>query len=67
MGYRRLVVTFSLKELGDQTEFTLTHGGWKQPDDILSKANQKSSTIRDTMNNGWKQIVHVRLKQVVEG
>ena len=61
------IVTFRLKELGDKTEFTLIHGGWKQPDDLLLKANQKSSIIRDTMNNGWEQIVHKRLKQVVEG
>jgi uncharacterized protein YndB with AHSA1/START domain len=61
------IVTFSLKELGDKTEFTLTHGGWKKPDDLIQKANQKSSIIRDTMNNGWEKIVHERLKQVVEG
>lgn len=60
-------VTFILKELSDQTEFTLIHGGWKHPDEILPKANQKSSVIRDTMEKGWVGIVHQRLKQVIEG
>jgi uncharacterized protein YndB with AHSA1/START domain len=60
------IITFILKELGDKTEFTLIHSGWKEPDFILPKANQKSSIIRDTMNNGWEKIVHERLKKVVE-
>lgn len=60
------IITFILKELGDKTEFTLIHSGWKEPDSILPKANQKSSVIRDTMNKGWEQIVHERLKKVVE-
>jgi uncharacterized protein YndB with AHSA1/START domain len=60
------IITFILKELGEKTEFTLIHSGWKEPDSILPKANQKSSAIRDTMNKGWEQIVHERLKKVVE-
>ncbi|GAA3324467.1 hypothetical protein GCM10020331_052450 [Ectobacillus funiculus] len=36
------IVSFILKELGDaQTEFTIIHGGWKHPETILSKANEK--------------------------
>ncbi|WP_409305659.1 SRPBCC family protein [Peribacillus sp. SCS-155] len=61
------VVEFILKDLGDKTEFTLIHGGWKRPEDIIGKANQKSSIIRDTMGNGWNGIVHQRLRKVVEG
>src|SRR3954469_16976969 len=60
------IITFILKELGEKTEFTLIHSGWKEPDSILPKANQKSSVIRDTMNNGWEKIVHERLRKVVE-
>ncbi|MDM5156876.1 SRPBCC domain-containing protein [Bacillus sp. DX1.1] len=61
------MISFVLKELGDKTEFTLIHGGWKQPDEILPKANEKSSVIRDRMGNGWVAIVNEKLKKVVEG
>ncbi|WP_226537405.1 SRPBCC family protein [Fictibacillus halophilus] len=61
------VVTFLLKEQGDQTEFTLIHSGWKDEDEIVGKAGEKSSVIRDRMNGGWVGIVHERLKKVVEG
>ncbi|SEN66638.1 SRPBCC family protein [Lihuaxuella thermophila] len=61
------VVTFILKESGDKTEFTLIHGGWKQADVVLPKANEKSSVIRDRMDHGWAGIVKERLKKVVEG
>jgi len=61
------VVSFVLKDLGDKTEFTLIHGGWKQADTILPKANEKSSVIRDRMAGGWVAIVNEKLKKVVEG
>ncbi|WP_078411637.1 SRPBCC family protein [Priestia abyssalis] len=61
------IVSFILKELGDKTEFTLIHGGWKETDTILPKANEKSSVIRDRMENGWAGIVNERLRKVVEG
>jgi hypothetical protein len=61
------IVSFILKDLGDKTEFTLIHGGWKQADDILPKANEKSSVIRDRMAGGWVAIVNEKLKKVVEG
>ncbi|MBJ8206143.1 SRPBCC domain-containing protein, partial [Bacillus cereus] len=48
-------------------EFTLIHGGWKHPDEILPKANAKSSIIRDRMSGGWVAIVNEKLKKVVEG
>ncbi|MDQ0416637.1 uncharacterized protein YndB with AHSA1/START domain [Croceifilum oryzae] len=62
------VITFLLKELDDQhTEFTLVHSGWKEADRILPKANEKSSVIRERMNEGWKVIISDRLTKVVEG
>lgn len=61
------IVSFQLKELGNKTEFTLVHDGWKQPDEILPKANEKSSVIRDRMAQGWVGLVNERLKKVVEG
>ncbi|MGF3104874.1 SRPBCC family protein [Rossellomorea sp. DUT-2] len=61
------VVSFLLKEVGDQTEFTLIHGGWKHDDAVVSKAHEKSSVIRDRMSNGWVGIVGEKLRKVVEG
>lgn len=61
------IVSFLLKDLGDKTEFTLIHGGWKAADEIIEKANAKSAMIREKMNQGWVGIVHERLKKVVEG
>ncbi|WP_026593740.1 SRPBCC family protein [Bacillus sp. UNC437CL72CviS29] len=61
------IVSFILKDLGDKTEFTLIHGGWKQPDTILPKANEKSSIIQGRMAGGWVAIVNEKLKRVVEG
>ncbi|MCJ8008301.1 SRPBCC domain-containing protein [Lederbergia wuyishanensis] len=60
------VVTFILKELGDKTEFTLIHGGWKEADSIVPKAGEKASIIRDRMNQGWAVITQ-KLRKVVEG
>jgi uncharacterized protein YndB with AHSA1/START domain len=60
------VVSFILKEIDNKTEFTLIHGGWKQPDEIIGKANERSSVIRDRMAHGWVGIVE-KLKKVVEG
>ncbi|NGM82091.1 SRPBCC domain-containing protein [Paenibacillus sp. 7124] len=59
-------VSFLLKELGDQTEFTLVHGGWKQPDELIGKANEKSSVIHGRMAGGWAAIVQERLKKAAE-
>ncbi|GAE37423.1 SRPBCC family protein [Halalkalibacter akibai] len=59
------VVSFLLKEMGDKTEFTLIHGGWKSPDTILPKANEKSAVIRERMDFGWGGIVQ-ELQKVVE-
>lgn len=61
------VVSFLLKDLGEKTEFTLIHGGWKNSDTILPKAQEKSSVVRDRMDNGWSAIVNERLRKAVEG
>ncbi|KAA0561512.1 SRPBCC family protein [Rossellomorea aquimaris] len=61
------VVSFILKEVGDQTEFTLIHGGWKHDDAVVSKAHEKSFVIRDRMDKGWVGIVDEKLRKVVEG
>lgn len=60
-------ISFLLKEVDGKTEFTLIHGGWKEPDTILTKPNEKSSVIRDRMSHGWEQIVNQGLKKAVEG
>ncbi|MFH0069582.1 SRPBCC domain-containing protein [Peribacillus sp. NPDC056705] len=60
-------ISFILKELDGKTEFTLIHGGWKEPETILPRPNEKSSVIRERMDHGWEQIVHAKLKKVVEG
>ncbi|MGP7817228.1 SRPBCC family protein [Niallia sp. 01092] len=60
------VVSFLLKEIDSTTtEFTVIHAGWKEADEIVGKANEKASIIRDRMNMGWSQIV-IRLKETVE-
>ncbi|WP_370628020.1 SRPBCC domain-containing protein [Anoxybacillus sp. ST4] len=58
------IVSFILKDLGDKTEFTLIHGGWGRADDILPKANEKQSVIRDRMAQGWTGILE-KLRKVV--
>lgn len=47
------IVTFSLSSFNDLTVFTVTHGGWKNADDLLPKANQPQSIIRSFMSQGW--------------
>jgi len=59
------VVTFLLKEINNQTEFTLIHGGWDHIETV-TKAGQESSNIRERMNGGWEAIVKEKLKKVVE-
>jgi len=59
-------VTFILKDMGDKTEFTLIHGGWKGPDELIGKANEKASVIRDRMSGGWVGIIE-NLRKIVEG
>ncbi|MDI7742737.1 SRPBCC domain-containing protein [Lysinibacillus fusiformis] len=56
---------FLLKDMGNETEFTVIHGGWKEAETIVPKAGRPQSAIRDTMNLGWAGIVQ-KLKQLVE-
>ncbi|UOQ48858.1 SRPBCC domain-containing protein [Gracilibacillus caseinilyticus] len=60
------IITFFLKGIEGITEFTLIHGGWKQADELHTKPDEKSSVIRERMNNGWVNIVQHKLKEVVE-
>ncbi|AKG36746.1 SRPBCC family protein [Paenibacillus durus] len=59
-------VSFQLQALEGKTEFTLIHGGWKQPDELIGKAGEKSSVIHGRMAGGWVSIVQERLKKAVE-
>ncbi|KKO51769.1 SRPBCC family protein [Paenibacillus sp. DMB20] len=49
-------VVFELKEMGEETEFTVIHSGWK---------TEKHSKIRGIMEQGWAQIT-VRLASYIE-
>jgi len=60
------VVSFILKEVGEQTEFTVIHEGWKASDEVVPKAREDAAVIRERMNGGWAGIVG-KLKKVVEG
>lgn len=60
------ILTFLLKEIGDETEFTVIHGGWKEEGTIVPKAQRPNTEIRNTMNQGWAGIV-LKFKKVVEG
>ncbi|WP_025026946.1 SRPBCC family protein [Caldalkalibacillus mannanilyticus] len=62
------MVTFELKDLGDQTEFTLIHSGWGDAEEILPGPGpgQTNAEIRNRMNQGWESIVHEQLRKVVE-
>ncbi|MED3729253.1 SRPBCC domain-containing protein [Priestia filamentosa] len=58
-------VSFILKELEEKTEFTLIHGGWKQRDELMNKANEKASVIHGRMSGGWVGILG-NLRRTVE-
>ncbi|MFP3918083.1 SRPBCC domain-containing protein [Lysinibacillus telephonicus] len=59
------IVTFLLKEIDNETEFTVIHGGWKDEGAIVPKAQRPNTEIRNTMNQGWAGIV-LKFKKVVE-
>ncbi|KHF40183.1 SRPBCC family protein [Halalkalibacter okhensis] len=63
------MITFELADLGDETEFTLTHSGWGDAREIVPGPgpNQSNTEIRNRMNNGWDSIVNNDLRKVVEG
>lgn len=57
-------ITFVLKELEGQTEFTLIHSGWIAGK--IEKTGEEHSVIRNRMNNGWESAVLPRLRKLVE-
>ncbi|MET4561192.1 uncharacterized protein YndB with AHSA1/START domain [Lysinibacillus parviboronicapiens] len=59
-------VTFELEQVGEQTTFTLTHGGWKEASHIIPKAQMSAQAVREKMDGGWTMIIDKRLKEVVE-
>jgi uncharacterized protein YndB with AHSA1/START domain len=58
-------LSFILKEVDGKTEFTLIHGGWKPADEIVGKAGEKASVIRERMSHGWTGILE-KLRNVLE-
>ncbi|MCD9022147.1 SRPBCC family protein [Cohnella silvisoli] len=48
-------LTFELVDQGDQTEFTLIHGGWTA--DEATEFGEAHSLVRDRMSQGWVGIV----------
>ncbi|RNB84049.1 SRPBCC domain-containing protein [Brevibacillus nitrificans] len=58
------VATFSLKELGDKTEFTLIHSGWTAG--TVTEMGDTHDVIRERMNQGWDSSVLPKLRAYVE-
>jgi len=48
-------LTFELTEQGDQTEFTLIHGGWSA--DMVTEFGQPHTVVRENMYGGWVGMV----------
>lgn len=65
-GDQGWVVSFLLEEQGDETTFTLIHGGWGAPDELMKPTSRTQAAVRDTMNGGWEKLVNVSLRKVVE-
>ncbi|GAA0382306.1 SRPBCC family protein [Bacillus horti] len=65
-GEQGWVVSFELKDLNGETEFTLIHSGWGDADEIIPASQQSNKAIRERMNQGWEGIVDQRLRKVVE-
>jgi len=60
-------ILFELKDLGNQTEFTLIHSGWGAADEVTPGGPGRTNLEnRNTMDNGWDSIVNERLRKVVE-
>lgn len=60
------VVSFNLTEQAGKTEFTLTHSGWGESDELIPTTSRKHSNTRHTMNKGWDSLVEDSLRKVVE-
>lgn len=48
-------LTFELAQCGDQTEFTLIHGGWDA--DKVTEFGETHALVRERMNQGWSGMV----------
>lgn len=48
-------LTFELVEQGDQTEFTLIHGGWDA--DKVTEFGETHALVRERMSQGWIGLV----------
>lgn len=59
-------IEFKLQEKGNQTEFTLIHGGWKEEDFVSTTAKMPTKMIHANMSGGWEKIVGEKLVQVVD-
>jgi uncharacterized protein YndB with AHSA1/START domain len=57
-------ISFDLKDLDGQTEFTLVHSGWNA--DKKTAFDETHGVVRDRMNQGWGSFVLPRLAQLVE-
>ncbi|RKL66359.1 hypothetical protein CR203_15835 [Salipaludibacillus neizhouensis] len=60
------IISFYLIDLGDSTEFTLTHSGWGKFDELIPETGETHGLVRDRMDNGWNKIVYEDLKKVAE-
>ncbi|EES74628.1 SRPBCC family protein [Paenibacillus sp. MB22_1] len=57
-------VTFELEEKGEQTKFTLIHGGWTV--DQVTEFGEAHELVRGRMDQGWTGIV-AKLAEYVQG
>lgn len=61
------IASFELKEQDEKTQFTLTHTGWGETDEVVPKAGEKNSVVRDRMDAGWTMLINEGLRKAVEG
>lgn len=54
-------VTIELKILNDQSAVTITHTGWGESADIISKAQLPAGVVHEKMVGGWQNIVQNKL------
>jgi len=57
-------LTFQLEEQGEQTAFTLIHGGWNT--DEATEFGEPHEVVRDRMDQGWSGITQ-KLAGIIEG
>lgn len=48
-------LTFELVQQGDQTEFTLIHGGWSA--EGATEFGEPHEVVRERMDHGWSELV----------